>query len=110
MKIIEALFGIGVALAIACFAATPAHAHDWFTGLKNNDGGSCCDGEDCRKNVRAWPDENGIWHFIWPIDGHEYTVDPAIIHPDNENPEPFNAAACVWRGKPLCFWRKRTGG
>jgi hypothetical protein len=34
--------------ALACLAPAGAEAHDWYSGLRNKYGKSCCDGEDCR--------------------------------------------------------------
>lgn len=33
--------------ALALLSTAPAHAHDWYSGLKRPDGGSCCNGKDC---------------------------------------------------------------
>jgi hypothetical protein len=38
----------GPALAVLLLlAAAPAAAHEWYTGLKSNDGESCCNERDC---------------------------------------------------------------
>lgn len=36
---------IAALLYLGWVALTPAHAHDWYTGLKNTFNDSCCDGE-----------------------------------------------------------------
>lgn len=96
---------------VAIFLFLPAHS--WYTGKLVQDGPykgwKCCDGSDC-KTVRAWPTQDGKWHFVYPDDGIEYTVPDYAYQPDDENAEPFMASACVYRGEVLCFWRKRAGG
>jgi hypothetical protein len=37
-----------VLVLLASAAATPAEAHDWYTGLRDGGGKSCCDDRDCR--------------------------------------------------------------
>jgi hypothetical protein len=39
-------FFMGVVLA-GLVAAAPAQAHDWYTGLMNRQGVSCCNDRDC---------------------------------------------------------------
>lgn len=92
-------------------------AHDWYSEKKTSGGGSCCNGitmpdgrrtGDCQP-VRAWTDDAGRWHLLY-VDGLEYDVPEDAIHDDSENVEPFQASACVWNRKVICFWRKRAGG
>lgn len=112
---IAALLACLVGLAVIVFSR-PAHPHDWY-GEKYSrvtGGGSCCSGNeatgDCRKLDRAWPDDDGVWHFIYPDDGKEYVVPEAAMHDPNESPEPFQAHGCVYHDQVLCFWPKRAGG
>ena len=35
-------------LFVLLAAAAPAGAHDWYTGLRNRSGISCCEDKDCR--------------------------------------------------------------
>ena len=86
--------------------------HDWYGNKTTPGGGSCCNGDnktgDC-KAVLAYPDpETGTWIAIY--DGRKYPVPDWAIHPDEENPEPFQASACVYHNQVICFWRKKTGG
>jgi len=34
--------------ALTCLVAAGAKAHDWYSGLHDKNGVSCCGGEDCR--------------------------------------------------------------
>lgn len=95
-------------VALCCGLALTLSAHDWYTGKTTQGGGSCCNGEDC-KPVSAWQADDGHWQFRY-TDGKTYDVPEEAVHPDHENPEPFQASGCVWNGKVLCFWRKRAGG
>jgi hypothetical protein len=97
------------AALLATGISSAALAHDWFEGKTNGKGEKCCDGEDC-KPVRAWLTEDGSWQFLYALDGKTYDVPRDAMRPDDENPEPFQAFACVWRGRVMCFWRKRAGG
>jgi hypothetical protein len=95
--------------------ADVARAHDWYSGMKSRakgvEGYSCCSGNedtgDCRP-VPAWM-VGDRWR-IRDLDGREYDVPDDAIHDDAENLEPFQASACIWHGRVICFWRKRAGG
>jgi hypothetical protein len=51
-------------LMIALTLAAPASAHEWYTGQANQEGVSCCGGNDCASGTwspRLGPD--GIWEI-----------------------------------------------
>lgn len=105
---------IGVLVAASC---GPAFAHDWYsgktTGLDHptHPGWSCCNGDevngDC-KPVSAWLDDSGRWVFRY-VDGSIWSVPDYALRPDEENEQPFQASACVYKGTLMCFWRKASG-
>lgn len=108
-------FSLTALLTLFAFTAPPASAHDWYSKLKSRAAGtkgySCCNhnpkNPDCLP-VQAWTDDTGQWFFLYK-DGKEYRVPADAINPDEENQEPFQASACVWQGKVMCFWRKGAG-
>ena len=42
------MISAGLILFVLLAAAAPAGAHDWYTGLRNRSGISCCEDKDCR--------------------------------------------------------------
>lgn len=111
-----------VGFTLAGLWSQDAHPHDWYTDKHSPvHGYSCCSGTDIEGHgdrpkherdcmpVKAWKVDE-IWHFLYPRDGKEYEVPPATIRPDEENPEPFQASACVYKEEVLCFWVKKAGG
>ena len=40
--------GLVLLLLLAAAAPASASAHDWYTGLRDGTGASCCGGRDCR--------------------------------------------------------------
>lgn len=108
MKAAALLFAIIAIVWCAVIALRkPAHAHDWYMGLKNSDGESCCDRTDF-KPVRAWQGADGIWIGVY--DGIEYRIPPHVILEDRHNLEPFQAHMAVRGGRVRCFLRKASGG
>lgn len=103
---IRVLIGILIIIALAS-AWKLARAHDWYMGLKNSDGESCCDRTDF-KPVSAWQGADGIWIGVY--DGIEYRVPPHVILDDRHNFEPFQAHMAVRGGRVRCFLRKASGG
>ena len=70
MKIRLTLYGLALAVIIACVAkAEDPHSmhHEWYKDLQSNQGGSCCNGEDCRpthvtsKDGKAYIKIHGKW-------------------------------------------------
>ena len=104
--------------AILAGVTHKARAHDWYSGKQTSidhpkyPGWSCCNGDavtgDC-KPVRAWTTPDGKWQFEY-VDGTIWDVPDYALRPDDENGEPFQASACVYKGTVMCFWRKRAGG
>jgi hypothetical protein len=85
-------------LAIAFIALfSPAEAHDWYAGIRNpQTGWGCCGGQDCHPidvgRVEETATEfivDGKWHFI---------KDEAMPAQDGQY------HACIWGGKPRCFF------
>jgi hypothetical protein len=113
MKAAALLFAIIAIIWAAVIALKkPAHAHDWYKGLKNYRGDFCCDIHDF-KPVRAWQDAEGLWHALYPEDDGtitEYVVDPLLVLDDHHNKEPFQAHLAVRGRVPRCFLRKASGG
>jgi hypothetical protein len=46
-----------VALAVIPITGPPAQAHDWYSGIVNEDGLSCCGGSDCAELADQYVDE-----------------------------------------------------
>lgn len=88
---------IVLAAAITAFVASPAAAHDWYSGLRSPSGMLCCNERDCHPvDLRVSPDTgqeeirvDGAWHPV------EYDKVLPIFPPDG------GAHAC---------WTNTTGG
>jgi hypothetical protein len=66
-------------LALACLLlASPALAHDWYTGLQSPmTGKSCCNDRDCRPVEHRYNPTLGRLEV--EVQGHWFPVDPATI-------------------------------
>lgn len=100
-------------LLVIMLISCDAKAHDWYTGLKNKAGWSCCNMHDF-KPVQAWiSDVDGLWHALYPLANGEfveYVIPPEVILDDALNQEPFQAHLAIVADKPSCFLRKAAGG
>lgn len=97
-------------LAILLLASAPASAHDWYTGLHNENGLTCCGGTDCAPLADGDVVErsDGYWIVSKAVlvpfsrakpalqeDGHYHACfygTPELRNP----PEPHNMPACFF--------------
>lgn len=90
-------------LALALLAwAKPAWAHDWYTGLRNASGESCCGGSDCHPvaTSEARQEADGTLSVLW--DGKWYVVPDEAILVDAYSPD-GRLHLCFWGGKVKCL-------
>jgi hypothetical protein len=69
---------VHISLLIFPFAAGPATAHDWYSGLQTPSGVSCCNDGDCQRVGHRYSPENG--HEV-EIGDQWVRVDPRTILP-----------------------------
>jgi hypothetical protein len=69
---------VHISLLIIPFIASPAAAHDWYSGLQTPSGVSCCNDGDCQRVGHRYSAETG--HEI-EIDDLWVRVDPGTILP-----------------------------
>lgn len=83
-------------LVILCLITTPALAHDWYSGLKNEKGDSCCGGSDCAPLIDGDVVElkNGYW-----ITSRRVFVPLSRAKPALEEDGHFHA--CFWQKSPV---------
>lgn len=53
-----------LALLLAACSLIPAHAHDWYTGTKNENNQSCCGKDDCHPLAEGDVDEVTGGYFV----------------------------------------------
>lgn len=93
--------------ALLLLVSTPAGAHDWYTGLKNEAGQLCCGGLDCG----PIPDEDvtpvpggyqvRVKSFGWNKVNIDAFVPNARAKPAKQGGE---YALCYWGGQIRCFF------
>jgi hypothetical protein len=98
-------------LSVLCACATPAAAHDLYTGLTSPDGHTCCGGQpggDCSQRPsritadgsleilmegRWWPATDPRWYLGNPPDGGAGAYG-CMMHYDKQ-------PRCVWAGQGM---------
>jgi hypothetical protein len=100
----------------------PAEAHDWYSGIRNpTTGVGCCGGNDCFIVRLEWLSEDAENFIVTFPSGVEAPIGTYLRggqlqfkfpkseamptrHIDTENPDDTGYSACIWGGKPRCFF------
>lgn len=69
---------VHISLLIIPFVASPAMAHDWYSGLQTPSGVSCCNDGDCQRVGHRYSAETG--HEV-EIEDQWVRVDPGLSSP-----------------------------
>lgn len=95
------------AVLVALTLVASAHqsfGHDWYTGLHNEKGETCCGGQDCApladNDVAVVPGGYLIKHLM-------VTVPTARARPSESMDGHYHS--CVWGGEVKCFFFPGSG-
>lgn len=96
--------------------------HDWYYGLRNAVGGSCCNGIDCRPTTGRWNDETQTWSFelgegnwrtLLPGEAYKVITGEMLAQQNRPRPEDANSAhVCTNPNSSTvyCFIAPASGG
>jgi hypothetical protein len=110
-------------IALSCITLfSPAEAHDWYSGIRNpTTGVGCCGGNDCFKVRLEWLSEDADNYIVTFPSGVDAPISTYLRggqlqfkfpkseamparHIDVDDPDDTGYSACIWGGKPRCFF------
>lgn len=84
------------------FLCHHAEYHSWYTTWHNDNGGSCCNGKDCRPaRFRESRDGDGGWEWYFP-EGNRWIAVPQNARRSRQEGDPDHGHICtsppIWNG------------
>lgn len=95
-------------MAAFAFLCAPASAHDWYSGLRNELGESCCGGSDCGPVPKTTVRIARTGYVVKVrMGGVETEMLVPFARVRNSIDEDFHA--CIWGGEIKCFFAPPLG-